>query len=105
MDKNDILMSESEYEGELLSDAIKQSIRDIQTGLNMTESKLLMLIDQDIIDPVLWLSINDCNVLLLNLVKELIMICKEVKPPSAILKMAREQIQKESDYHKHLGQG
>ena len=82
-------VAESDYEGQPLEDALKESIRDIQEGLNIIQSKLLLLIDQDIVDPVLYLSIQEQNQLLLNLVKELIMIVKEVKPSKAELDRAK----------------
>jgi hypothetical protein len=82
-------IAESDYEGQPLDEAIKESIRDIQNGINIIESKLLLLIDQDIVDPMLYLSIQEQNQMLLNLVKELIMIVKEVKPSKADLDIAK----------------
>ena len=82
-------VAESDYEGVALDIAIKESIRDIQDGLNKVQSKLLLMIDQDIVDPVLYLSIQEQNQLLLNLVRELIMIVREVKPSKADLDKAK----------------
>lgn len=82
-------VAESDYEGVALDIAIKESIRDIQDGLNKVQSKLLLMIDQDIVDPVLYLSIQEQNQLLLNLVRELIMIVREVKPSKAELDRAK----------------
>jgi len=50
------------------------------------------LVEKDEIDPELWLATNDCNITLLNLVKELNEILKEIKPSSKELKLARSKI-------------
>jgi hypothetical protein len=53
---------------------------------------LMHLVEKDEIDPELWLATNDCNITLLNLVKELNEILKEIKPSSKELKLARSKI-------------
>ena len=40
-DKDTVLLSESEIDGELLETALKRSVRDVQTGLNNCEKHLL----------------------------------------------------------------
>ena len=102
--KDTVILSESEIDGEFLDVAIKQSIRDIQQGLCEVERHLLNMIDNDEIDGQLWLASHICNVELLNLVKELITICKEIKPSAKSLKIARTIIEKTVEHHEKLNQ-
>ena len=88
------MISESELDGEHVDILLKQSIKDIQSGLCNLEMSLLNMIEKDEIDAELWIASNDCNVTLLNLVKELSEILKEIKPSSKSLKIAREKIDK-----------
>mgnify|MGYP000141162353 CR=1 FL=1 len=50
------------------------------------------------------LASHECNTELLNLVTELMMICKEIKPSGKSLKIAREEIKEHIDNQKMLGQ-
>jgi hypothetical protein len=86
------MFSESELDGERVDVLLKQSCKDIQTGLCNLEMSLMHLVEKDEIDPELWLATNDCNITLLNLVKELNEILKEIKPSSKELKLARSKI-------------
>ena len=86
------LLSESEIDGGFLDDVIRKSIRDLQAGLCNTEAALLSIIDKDEVRPELWLASHECNVELMNLVKELISICKEFKPSSKALKIAKGEL-------------
>ena len=88
------MISESEIDGEHVDVLLKQSIKDIQSGLCNLEMSLLNMIEKDEIDAELWIATNECNVTLLNLVKELSDILKEIKPSSKGLKIAREKIDK-----------
>ena len=102
---NDVVyMSESEIDGVEISVAIKQSIKDLQQGLCHVETHLLKMIDSNEIDAKMWLASHECNVELLNLVKELIVICKELKPSGKALKVAREEIKEHIDMTNALGQ-
>jgi len=104
MSKDVVYMSESEIDGVYVSDAIKHSIRDLQQGLCNVETHLLRMVDSDMIDGKMWLASHECNVELLNLVKELIVICKELKPSGKALKVAREEIKEHIDITNALGQ-
>ena len=87
------MFSESELDGERVDVLLKQSCKDIQTGLCNLEMSLMHLVEKDEIDPELWLATNDCNITLLNLVKELNEILKEIKPSSKESKLiARSKI-------------
>ena len=86
------MFSESELDGTCVDVLLKQSCKDIQTGLCNLEMSLMHLVETDEIDPELWLSTHDCNITLLNLVKELNEILKEIKPSSKALKLARGKI-------------
>ena len=86
------MFSESELDGERVDVLLKQSCKDIQIGLCNLEMSLMHLVEKDEIDPELWLATNDCNITLLNLVKELNEILKEIKPSSKELKLARSKI-------------
>jgi len=102
--KDLVLLSESEVDGEFLDVAIKNSIRDIQQGMCEVEKHLLNMIDKDEIDATMWMASHECNVELLTLVKELISICKEIKPSSRALKIAREEIKEHVEQQQRLGQ-
>ena len=102
--KDIVYMSESEIDGVEISCAIKQSIKDLQQGLCHVETHLLNMIDSDEINAQMWLASHECNVELLNLVKELLAICKELKPSGKALKVAREEIKEHIDVTNALGQ-
>ena len=86
------MISESDIDGVECDKAIKNSILNIQDGLNNLEMSLIRLIDNDNIDPVLWISCNDCSDSLMNLCKDLQGILKEIKPSSKELKIAKGRI-------------
>ena len=102
--KDIVYLSESEIDGETVEVAIKQSIKDLQQGLCHVETHLLNMIDSNEIDGKMWLASHECNVELLNLIKELISICKEIKPSGKALKVAREEIKEHIDVTNALGQ-
>ena len=102
--KDTVYLSESEIDGETVEVAIKQSIKDLQQGLCHVETHLLKMIDSDEIDGTMWLASHECNVELLNLIKDLISICKEIKPSGKALKIAREEIKEHIDVTNALGQ-
>ena len=54
---------------------------------------LLRLVDNDEINPDLWLASYECNIQLINLVKELNIILKEIKPSAKALKIAHTKIE------------
>ena len=83
------MFSESELDGTCVDILLKQSCKDIQTGLCNLEMSLMRLVERDEIDPELWLASHECNITLLNLVKELNEIMKEIRPSSKALKLAR----------------
>jgi hypothetical protein len=85
-------ISESEIDGECVDKLLKESIKDIQTGLCNTEMTLLRLVDNDEINPDLWLASYESNILLINLVKELNIILKEIKPSAKALKIPHTKI-------------
>ena len=86
-------ISESEIDGECVDKLLKESIKSIQTGLCNTEMALLRLVDNDEINPDLWLASYECNIQLINLVKELNIILKEIKPSAKALKIAHTKIE------------
>ena len=86
------MFSESDIDGEYVDVLLKQSCKDIQQGLCNVEICLMRLVERDEIDPGVWLASNECNITLLNLVKELIDIMKSIKPSSKSLKICREKI-------------
>ena len=86
------MFSESDINGECVDVLLKQSCKDIQQGLCNVEMSLMRLIEKDEISPELWMASNECNVTLLNLVKELIDIMKEIRPSSKSLKICREKL-------------
>ena len=85
-------ISESEIDGECVDKLLKESIKDIQAGLCNTEMALLRLVDNDEINPDLWLLSYECNIQLINLVKELNIILKEIKPSAKALTIAHTQL-------------
>ena len=54
------MISESEIDGESCDKALKGSILNID-GLNNLEMSLMRLIDNDSIDPLLWIGCNECS--------------------------------------------
>ena len=94
------MISESEIDGCQVDKLLKDSIKDIQQGLCNVEMCIMRMIEKDEIDAELWLSSHECNVTLLNLVKELIEIMKEIKPSAKSLKIARDGIDKTIDEEK-----
>jgi hypothetical protein len=93
--KDIVVMSESEIDGENVEDCLRNSIKNIQQGLCNVETHLIKMIESDEIDAKMWSASHECNVELKNLIMELIMICKEIKPSAKALKVARETIQNE----------
>jgi hypothetical protein len=53
---------------------------------------LLRLVDNDVINPDLWVALYECNIQLINLVKELNLILKKIKPSAKALKIAHMKI-------------
>lgn len=90
--KDVVIMSESEIDGETVQEALKGSIRDIQAGLCQVEDHLMKMISQDYVDGTSWVASHECNIELKNLVLELIMICREIRPSAKALKIARGEI-------------
>ena len=86
------MISESDIDGVECDKAIKNSICNIQDGLNNLEMSLMRLIENDNIDGILWLACNDCSDNLMLLCKDLQGILKEIKPSSKELKIARGKI-------------
>ena len=86
------MISESDIDGVECDKAIKNSVLHIQNGLNNLEMSLIRLIDNDNIDPVLWLACNECSDSLMLLCKDLQGILKEIKPCSKELKIAKGRI-------------
>ena len=93
-------ISESEIDGECVDKLLKESIKSIQTGLCNTEMALLRLVDNDEINPDLWVASFECNIQLINLVKELNMILKEIKPNAKALKIAHTKIEESIEKQK-----
>ena len=94
------MISESEIDGCHVDKLLKDSIKDIQQGLCNVEMCIMRMIEKDEIAAELWLGSYECNVTLLNLVKELIEILKEIKPSAKSLKIARDGIDKTIDEEK-----
>ena len=86
------MFSESDIDGEHVDVLLKQSCKDIQQGLCNLEMSLMRLVEKDEIDSEHWLATHECNIILLNLVKELSEILKEIKPSSKSLKIAKDKI-------------
>ena len=93
-------ISESEIDGECVDKLLKESIKDIRTGLCNVEMALLRLVDNDEINPDLWLLSFECNIQLINLVKELNIILKEIKPSAKALKIAHTKIEESIEKQK-----
>lgn len=99
--KDIVVLSESEIDGETIEQALKGSIRDIQAGLCQVEDHLMKMINCDYVDGKMWLASHECNIELKNLVLELISICREIRPSAKALKIARGEIDEAiSDFKK-----
>ena len=59
---------------------------------NRPSKRKLEDVEQDEIEAESWIASHEMNVELLNLVKELIQLCKEFRPSSRALKVARESL-------------
>ena len=74
------LVSESEYDGMSLGEAISISINDIRAGLINVEKALLDLVDEDEITVERYAPCYELSNELIVLSKELLMIINEFKP-------------------------
>ena len=74
------LVSESEYDGMSLGEAISMSINDIRAGLLNVEKALLDLVDEDEITIEKYTPCHELSNELIVLSKELMMIINEFKP-------------------------
>ena len=74
------LVSESEYDGMSLGEAISLSINDIRAGLLNVEKALLDLVDEDEITIERFTPCYELSNELIVLSKELMMIISEFKP-------------------------
>ena len=74
------LVSESEYDGMSLGEAISMSINDIRAGLLNVEKALLDLVDEDEITIERYTPCHELSNELIVLSKELLMIINEFKP-------------------------
>ena len=74
------LVSESEYDGMSLGEAISLSINDIRAGLLNVEKALLDLVDEDEITIERYTPCHELSNELIVLSKELLMIINEFKP-------------------------
>ena len=74
------LVSESEYDGMSLGEAISISINDIRAGLLNVEKSLLDLVDEDEITIERFTPCYELSNELIVLSKELMMIISEFKP-------------------------
>ena len=74
------LVSESEYDGLSLGEAITISISDIRAGLLNVEKSLLDLVDMDEITVERYTPCYELSNELIVLSKELLMIINEFKP-------------------------
>ena len=74
------LVSESEYDGMSLGEAISISINDIRGGLLNVEEALLDLVDEDEITIERFTPCHELSNELIVLSKELMMIINEFKP-------------------------
>ena len=75
-----VLVSESEYDGMSLGEAISLSINDIRAGLLNVEKALLDLVDEDEITIERYTPCHELSNELIVLSKELLMIINEFKP-------------------------
>ena len=91
---NSDLVSESEYGDIPLDQAINQSIRELQDGLNNLQQSLLTIIDHDIITAdewtLAWETVNEFNLV----AKELKLIIKSFKPAGCKLGLRVEDLEK-----------
>jgi len=74
------LVSESEYDGMSLGEAISISINDIRAGLLNVEKALLDLVDEDEITIEKYTPCHELSNELIVLSKELMMIISDFKP-------------------------
>ena len=74
------LVSESEYDGMSLGEAISISINDIRAGLLNVEKSLLDLVDMDEISVERYTPCHELSNELIVLSRELLMIIQEFKP-------------------------
>ena len=74
------LVSESEYDGMSLGEAISISINDIRAGLLNVEKSLLDLVDMDEITVERYTPCHELSNELIVLSRELLMIIQEFKP-------------------------
>ena len=74
------LVSESEYDGMSLGEAISISINDIRAGLLNVEKSLLDLVDMDEISVERYTPCHELSNELIVLSRELLMIIQECKP-------------------------
>lgn len=77
---NSDLVSESDYGDIPLDQAIKESIRDLQSSLNNIEQGLLAIIDHDVIEVNEYAVVWDLGCDMQVLAKELKNIIKSFKP-------------------------
>ena len=89
------LLSESEFDGMSMEEAIKGSIRDITSGLCNVEKALLDLIDMDVITMERFMPCFELGNELVVLTKELMEILKELKP--AGFNKARKEMAKNQE--------
>lgn len=104
MPKDIVIMSESEIDGESVEIALSNCMKDIRTGVCNTETHIMRMIQSDEIDGEMWMAANQVNIELLNLIKELNMIMKEIRPSSKALKVARESIDQKIESFKMSGE-
>ena len=76
----DDLVSESEYENVPLEQAINESFRDLQAGLNELQVGLFALIDHDLIDHEHYGLCYESATSFVELAKELVSIVKSFRP-------------------------
>ena len=74
------LVSESEYDGMSLGEAISISINDIRAGLLNVEKSLLDLVDMDEITVERYTPCHELSNELIVLSRELLMIIQEFRP-------------------------
>ena len=76
----DDLVSESEFENVPLEQAINDSFKDLQAGLNELQVALFAIIDHDVIDHEHYGLCYESAVSFVELSKELLSIVKSFKP-------------------------
>jgi hypothetical protein len=106
MPSSTVCISESEIDGESVEECLKNSIKNIQDGLNHVQMHMMKMIESDTIDCDQWTASHMVNIELKNLVLELIAICKEIRPKSfKALKVSREKIAGGIDQFEKSGEG